>query len=82
VEYAALVALAYCVVVGLGLTGHFHTSAAVHFGRAHAIQLERAHVLQTAYVAHPERFVRHVPVPPQLPGVAWINKPTEVMPAP
>jgi putative transposase len=60
----------------------FHTPAAVHFGRAHRVQLERARVLQTAYVAHPERFVRHVPVPPQLPGVAWINKPTEVMPAP
>jgi putative transposase len=59
----------------------FHTPAAVHFGRAESIQIERAQVLQTAYAAHPERFVRQPPVPPQLPGVAWINTPTEVMPA-
>ncbi len=56
----------------------FHTPAAVHFGHAEAIQVERASVLQTAYAAHPERFVRHAPVPPPLPGPAWINKPTEV----
>lgn len=59
----------------------FHTPAAVHFGRAEGIHLERARVLQTAYTAHPERFVRHPPVPPPLPGVAWINKPMEVPPA-
>lgn len=60
----------------------FHTPAAVHFGRAEGIQIERARVLQTAYTAHPERFVRHPPAPPQRPSVAWINKPTEVVPAP
>jgi putative transposase len=60
----------------------FHTPAAVHFGRAEGIHLERVRVLQTAYTAHPERFVRHPPAPPLLPGVAWINKPTEVPPAP
>jgi putative transposase len=59
----------------------FHTPAAVHFGRAESIHLERARVLQRAYAAHPERFVRHPPIPPQLPGPAWINKPTEVIPA-
>jgi len=63
---------------GLG----FHTPAAVHFGHAESIQVERARVLQTAYAAHPERFVRHAPVPPSLPGPAWINKPVEVSPAP
>lgn len=57
----------------------FHTPAAVHYGHAEGLQLERARVLQTAYTAHPERFVRHPPVPPQLPGVAWINKPMEVI---
>ena len=57
----------------------FHTPADVHYERAECLQLERARVLQTAYAAHPERFVRHLPVPPQLPGVAWINKPTEVV---
>jgi len=59
----------------------FHTPAAVYFGHAERMQLERARVLQAAYTAHPERFVRHLPVPPQLPGVAWINKPAEVSPA-
>jgi putative transposase len=62
---------------GLG----FHTPADVHFGRAPLIQLERAVVLEAAYVAHPERFVRQLPLPPQLPGPAWINKPQESMPA-
>jgi putative transposase len=61
---------------GLG----FHTPAAVHFGHAEGAQLQRARVLLTAYSAHPERFVRHSPVPPALPGPAWINKPTEVTP--
>jgi putative transposase len=61
---------------GLG----FHTPDSVHFGHAQAIQVERAGVLQTAYAAHPERFVRHAPVPPALPGPAWINKPLEVSP--
>jgi hypothetical protein len=30
---------------------------------------------------HPERFVRHRPQPPALPGPAWINRPEEVAPA-
>jgi putative transposase len=59
---------------GLG----FHTPADVHFGRADGVQLERARVLQTAYAAHPERFVRQLPLPSPLPGPAWINKPPEV----
>jgi putative transposase len=59
----------------------FHTPAAVHLGRADSIQIGRTRVLQTAYAAHPERFVRHAPVPPPLPGPAWINRPTEVTPA-
>lgn len=62
---------------GLG----FHTPTDVHFGRAPDIQLERAHVLEAAYAAHPERFVRQLPLPPPLPGPAWINRPTEVIPA-
>ncbi|MDI9612978.1 MAG: hypothetical protein QM330_07965, partial [Acidobacteriota bacterium] len=28
-----------------------------------------------AFDAHPERFVRGLPVPPPLPEAAWINKP-------
>ncbi len=59
---------------GLG----FHTPASVHFGQAAQIQLQRERVLQVAYAAHPERFVRQLPLPPPLPGPAWINKPEEV----
>jgi putative transposase len=59
----------------------FHTPADIHFSQAASRQIERARVLQAAYTAHPERFVRHPPVPPSLPGPAWINKPLEVCPA-
>ena len=62
---------------GLG----FHTPADVHFGRAPQLQLDRARVLDTAYATHPERFVRHSPRPPALPGPAWINRSLEVAPA-
>ena len=37
----------------------------------------RVDVLAAAYAAHPERFVRKAPEPPQLPGPAWINRPAE-----
>lgn len=57
---------------GIGL----HTPASVHFGTAVAVRAERAKVLDAAYAAHPERFVNKAPVPPALPGAAWINKPT------
>lgn len=56
------------------------TPAAVHHGRAEQVQRQRAQVLQTAYAAHPERFVRQAPVPPALPALAWINPPLEVPP--
>src|SRR5438874_7937786 len=56
----------------------FHTPADVHFGRAEVVQLQRARVLTAAYTAHPERFVRHMPVPPSLPGPAWINPPQQI----
>lgn len=61
---------------GLGL----HTPADIHFGRAPQLQLDRARVLEAAYAAHPERFVRQLPLPPALPGPAWINRPMEVTP--
>jgi hypothetical protein len=35
----------------------------------------RAQVLTAAYAAAPERFVNKAPTPPELPGVAWINRP-------
>ena len=47
----------------------------VHYGQAQDAYDVRAQVLATAYAAHPERFVRQVPRPPQLPTAAWINPP-------
>ncbi len=58
---------------GIGM----HTPIDVHYGRATAVQEHRASVLTSAYAAHPERFVRHPPVPPALPTTAWINQPTQ-----
>jgi putative transposase len=55
----------------------FHTPADVHHGRAEQVRAERAVVLDAAYAAHPERFVRKPPAPPQLPTIAWINQPKE-----
>jgi putative transposase len=58
----------------------FHTPADVHHGWAELVQAQRATVLDAAYAAHPERFVRKPPTPPQLPTAAWINKPEEDTP--
>ena len=58
---------------GIGM----HTPVHVHHGHAHAVHDQRAAVLTQAYAAHPERFVRHHPMPPALPTAAWINKPTD-----
>jgi len=54
-----------------------HTAADIHYGRAHTIQAARADVLTAAYAAHPERFVRQPPAPPQLPAASWINRPDQ-----
>ncbi len=60
----------------------YHTPADVHYGRAAAVRDLRAAVLASAYLAHPERFVRRAPEPPRLPEASWINQPAEeVMPA-
>ena len=59
---------------GIGLL----TPETLHHGLADAVRAARAAVLQAAYAAHPERFVRQIPVPPALPEAAWINKPTLV----
>jgi putative transposase len=56
---------------GIGLM----TPAAVHYGQARQLHAARGHVLDAAFGAHPERFVRKPPVPPELPTAAWINKP-------
>ena len=49
---------------------------AVHYGQAQGAYDARAQVLAAAHAAHPERFVRQAPRPPQLPTAAWINPPT------
>lgn len=49
--------------------------SALHYGRAEAMQAKRARVLAAAHAANPERFVRGVPRPPELPSAAWINRP-------
>lgn len=54
------------------------TPADVHFGRAEQVFQQRQPVLQMAYKEHPERFVKGLPQPPQLPGAVWINPPKEI----
>jgi putative transposase len=56
---------------GLGLL----TPAMVHHGLADTVLAHRQQVLQVAYGAHPERFVRGMPTPPELPQEVWINQP-------
>jgi putative transposase len=56
---------------GIGLM----TPAAVHYGQAQQLHAARGHALDAAFAAHPERFVRKPPIPPNLPTAAWINKP-------
>jgi putative transposase len=56
---------------GIGLM----TPATVHYGQAEVVQRERAQVLAAAYADHPERFVKGLPKPRQLPKAAWINEP-------
>jgi putative transposase len=57
---------------GLGLL----TPATVHHAQAAETLAARQVVLQAAYAAHPERFVRGIPTPPELPTAVWINRPT------
>ena len=52
-----------------------HTPADIHYGTAEITRDKRAGVLDAAYAAHPERFVRKPPRPPELPTETWINRP-------
>ena len=56
---------------GLGLM----TPAAVHHNQVDEVYQQRQQVLDAAYRAHPERFVRGKPAPPELPEEVWINPP-------
>ena len=53
------------------------TPEQVHYGRAGIVLERRGKVLAGAYNAHPERFVRGMPAPAELPGAVWINPPQE-----
>ena len=52
--------------------------ATVHFGQAQVVYEQRQQVLHAAYNAHPERFVRGLPTPPELPTAVWINRPQSI----
>ena len=56
---------------GLG----FLTPAAVHYDLAEGVREKRKQVLLAAYAAHPERFVKGIPQPAELPSAVWINPP-------
>jgi len=56
---------------GIGLL----TPAKVHTGQAVEAIATRQQVLLAACEAHPERFVRGTPRPPELPTAVWINPP-------
>ena len=62
---------------GIGLL----TPATVHDGKAPAVLRARQQVLEQAYTAHPERFVRGMPAPAELPAAVWINPPVASEPA-
>lgn len=51
------------------------TPATVHYGQAAALTAQRQLALRAAYEAHPERFVKGPPQPPELPQAVWINPP-------
>lgn len=53
------------------------TPAMMHTGHASQVYAARKAVLDAAYERNPERFVRHRPVPPQIPTYASINMPAK-----
>lgn len=56
----------------------YMTPAAVHYGAAARLWAKRQQTLASAYAAHPERFVKGLPLPPALPSAVWINPPKSV----
>ena len=62
---------------GIGLL----TPADVHFGRARAVLDQRQQVLHTAFEKNPERFVKGVSAPAQVPAAVWINPPLHPTPS-
>jgi len=56
------------------------TPADVHFGRAQSILDQRQQVLHAAYLKNPERFVKGLSAPAQVPSAVWINPPKMTIP--
>jgi len=63
---------------GIGLL----TPAMLHYGQAAEVIQSRQQVLESAYTAHPERFVRGLPAPPRQPTAVWINPPNDASTGP
>jgi transposase InsO family protein len=61
---------------GLGLM----TPNQVHYGQIDAIHAARQRTLNAAFAAHPERFVKKPPNPPDKPTAVWINPPQHQVP--
>ena len=57
------------------------TPADVHAGRAKEVLERRSRTLAEAYERHPERFVKGLPRPAELPSEVWINKPDKSLAA-
>jgi putative transposase len=53
------------------------TPADVHYGRSAELLVARAGVLANAYAVHPERFVKGLPTPREVPSMVWINPPAK-----
>jgi putative transposase len=53
------------------------TPADVHYGRSDELLMARAGVLADAYTVHPERFVKGIPTPREVPDTVWINPPSK-----
>jgi len=58
---------------GIGLV----TPSQRHSGADRIVYAQRQTILAAFYEQHPERFVRGIPSPPELPGEVWINKPDQ-----
>jgi putative transposase len=56
---------------GIGLL----TPHDVHYGLAPARVAQRGATLTAAYAAHPKRFPKGIPTPPEVPTAVWINRP-------
>ena len=55
----------------------YMTPHSVHFGHVEATLATRQTALDTAFLAHPNRFKGKLPQPPSMPTAAWINPPLQ-----